>query len=314
MAAINGLFTAFLSAGDHVIAANALYGSVSHALERVISRFGIETTFVDATDPGAVEAAFRPTTRLLHLETIANPTIVVTDIANLAERAHRRGVTVSVDNTFASPYICRPLELGADLVVESVTKWIGGHSDLMGGVVVGDRERIAAIRGVQVDTGATIAPLNAFLALRGLATLHVRMERHVANAQALARHLEQAELVRATYYPGLPSHPQFSVAQRQLRAGGGLLAIDVGDRQTAERVLDGLTIPPRTASLGSVRTMAVHPPSTTHRQLDTAALDRAGIPAGLVRVSVGLEDVDDLISDFDQALVAAGQASSAASA
>jgi cystathionine beta-lyase/cystathionine gamma-synthase len=238
----------------------------------------------------------------------------VSDIAELAERGHRHGVTVSVDNTFASPYICRPLELGADLVAESLTKWIGGHSDVLGGVVVGDRARISALRKVQIDTGATLAPLNAFLALRGLATLHVRMERHLESANALARHLEQAESVRAMFYPGLPSHPQFAVAQRQLRAGGGLLAIDMGDRDTAERLLNGLSIVPMTASLGSVRTMAVHPPSTTHRQLDAAALERAGIRPGLVRVSVGLEDVDDLISDFDRALARSAQTSTTAPA
>jgi cystathionine beta-lyase/cystathionine gamma-synthase len=312
MAAISGMFTALLRSGDHVVAASALYGSVGHLLERILARFGVDTTFADATDPDAVEAAFRPNTRLLHLETIANPTLAVADIADLAERAHRHGATVSVDNTFASPYICRPIELGADLVAESLTKWIGGHSDVLGGVVVGSKERIAAIREVQVDTGATLAPLNAFLALRGLATLHVRMERHVASAHALARHLQQSEAVRSTFYPGLPSHPQFGVAQRQLRAGGGLLALDLGDRQTAERLLDALTIPPMTASLGSVRSMAVHPPSTTHRQLDAAALERAGIREGLIRVSVGLEDVDDLIADFDQALARAAQATSAA--
>ncbi len=314
MAAISATFTSLLRSGDHVVAANALYGSVSHLLDRGLGRFGIETTFVDATDPDAVEAALRPNTRLLHLETIANPSLVVTDIADLAERAHRHGVTVSVDNTFASPYVCQPLELGADLVMESLTKWIGGHSDVLGGVVVGDRERIAAIRGVQIDTGSTMAPLNAFLALRGLATLHVRMERHISSAHALARHLEQSGAVRAMFYPGLPSHPQFAVAQRQLSAGGGLFAMDVGDRRTAQGVLDGMTIAPITASLGSVRTMAVHPPSTTHRQLDAAALERAGIREGLIRVSVGLEDLDDLIADFDQALLAAGQATSAAPA
>ena len=311
MAALTAMFTALLRAGDHVVAANALYGSVAHLLDRSLSRFGIETTFVDVTDPDEVMAAFRRNTRLLHVETIANPTLDIADIADLAERAHRHGAAISVDNTFASPYICRPLELGADLVVESLTKWIGGHSDLLGGVVAGDRQRIAAIREIQIDTGATLAPLNAFLALRGLATLHVRMERHVASAHALARHLEQQDGVGQMFYPGLPSHPQFGVAQRQLRAGGGLLAFDVGDRQAAERILNALTIPPMTASLGSVRTMAVHPPSTTHRQLDAAALERAGIREGLIRVSVGLEDVDDLIADFDQALVAAKQQPSA---
>lgn len=302
MAAIHGMFAATLRAGDHVVAARALYGSVQHLLENVFSRFGVETAFVDTTDIDAVEAALRPNTRHLHLETIANPTIVVTDLADLIERAHRRGLSVSVDNTFASPYLCRPIELGADFVVESLTKWIGGHSDVLGGIVVGSRERIAQVRSVQIDTGGGIAPLSAFLVLRGLATLHVRMERHAANALALARHLEQRDEISTVWYPGLASHPQFAVAQRQLRAGGGMLAFDLGDRHAAEMLLNELTIPPRTASLGSVRTIAVHPPSTTHRELDAEGLRSAGIPEGLIRVSVGLEDIDDLIADFDHAL------------
>ncbi len=308
MAALHAAFVSTLRAGDHVVAARALYGSVTHLLENVLGRFGVETTFVDATDRAAVEAALRPNTRLMHLETIANPTIVVTDLADLIGLAHARGITVSVDNTFASPYLCRPIELGADLVIESLTKWIGGHSDVLGGVVVGDRERIGEVRRVQIDTGGGLAPLSAFLVLRGISTLHVRMERHAGSALALARHLEQSEVVRTVYYPGLPSHPQFSVAQRTLSAGGGMLAFDLGDRVTAERLLDALTIPPRTASLGSIRTIAVHPPSTTHRQLDEAGLELAGISEGLIRVSVGLEDVDDLIADFDLALTTAATA------
>lgn len=314
MAALHATFVSQLSAGDHVVAARALYGSAAHLLDKVLSRFGVETTFVDATDLEQVEAAFRPATRLLHLETIANPTIVVADLAALVERAHRRGITVSVDNTFASPYLCRPIELGADLVIEALTKWVGGHSDVLGGVVVGDRQRIGAVRDVQINTGGGLAPMSAFLVLRGISTLHVRMERHSSSALALARRLEQADGVRAVYYPGLPSHPQFAVAQRQLRAGGGMLAFDVGDRRAAEALLDALTIPTRTASLGSVHTIAVHPPSTTHRQLDSAELARTGIPEGLLRVSVGLEDVDDLIADFEQALGAAHGALAAHSA
>jgi O-succinylhomoserine sulfhydrylase len=305
MAALHAMFVSILRAGDHVVATRRIYGSVHDLLETVLGRFGVETTLVDATDPDAVEAALRPTTRLLHLETIANPTIVVADLATLIERAHRRGITVSVDNTFASPYLCRPVELGADLVVESLTKWIGGHSDVLGGVVVGRKDLVAEIRQVAINTGGNMAPFSAFLVLRGLETLHVRMERHSQTALALARHIEKDGGARAVWYPGLPSHPQYEVAQRQLRAGGGMLAFDLADREAAARLLDALSLTPRTASLGSVRTIAVHPSSTTHRQLDDAALERAGIPAGLVRVSVGLEDAEDLIADFDQALAAA---------
>lgn len=308
MAAIHAALVSILSVGDHIVATRAVYGSTHHLLERVLARFGMETTFVDVTDPELLEAAWTDRTRLLYLETISNPTIVVPDLADLIERAHRRGVAVIVDNTFASPYLCRPAELGADLVVESCTKWLGGHSDVLGGVVVGSEQRIAAVREVQTDTGASLAPFSAFLILRGIETLHVRMERHSQSALAIARHLEASDGVKAVYYPGLPSHPQFAVAQRQLRAGGGMLAVDLGARDAAATFLDALALPPRTASLGSVRTICVHPPSTTHRQLDEAGLERAGIPAGLVRVSVGLEDTEDLIADLEHGLTAARSA------
>ena len=209
-----------------------MYGSVQHLLENVLGRFGVETTFVDATDAEAVEAAIRPNTRLLHLETIANPTIVVADLADLIDRAHRRGVTVSVDNTFASPYLCRPIELGADLVVESLTKWIGGHSDVLGGAVVGgasDRPRSAASRSTPAATSRRSAPSWCCAGSRRC-TCAWSATRECAGAGAPPR----AERVVATvWYPGLPSHPQFGVAQRQLRAGGGMLAFDLGDRDAA---------------------------------------------------------------------------------
>ncbi|MGI8927845.1 MAG: trans-sulfuration enzyme family protein [Candidatus Limnocylindrales bacterium] len=314
MAAAHAMFLALVEAGDHVVASSALYGSVQHLLENTLGRLGVEVTLVDVSDHDTVEAAFRPNTRLLHVETIANPTIVVADLPALAEIAHRHGAVLTVDNTFASPYLCRPIELGADLVFESCTKWIGGHSDVLGGVVVGDTAKLKTVRRVQIDTGGSLAPLSAFLILRGIATLHVRMERHTESALAVARALEAQETVRQVYYPGLPSHPQAAVAQRVLRAGGGMLAFDLGSRTVAASFLDALTLPPRTASLGSVMTMAVHPPSTTHRQLDEAALAAAGIREGLVRVSVGLEDVDDLITDFEHGLTVARTAVAAPSA
>lgn len=308
MAAIHAAFATILREGDHLVVSRQIYGSVQHLIHNVLGRFGVDSTFVDITDGDAVEAAFTPRTRIVHFETIANPTLTVADISALIERGHRHGALVSVDNTFASPYLCRPAELGADLTMEALTKWIGGHSDVLGGSVSGSRELIAQVRATQIDTGATLAPFSAFLVLRGLETLHVRMERHAQTALAVARMLEANDLPAQVWYPGLPSHPQFDVAQRQLSSGGGMLAFDVGDRRAAEVLLDALTLPPRTASLGSVRTIAVHPPSTTHRQLDAAALAAAGIPEGLIRVSVGLEDADDLLADFDQALAAAATA------
>jgi cystathionine beta-lyase/cystathionine gamma-synthase len=314
MAAIHAAFVSVLRAGDHVVASRQIYGSVQHLLDNVLRRFGVDVTFADASDPDAVEAAFTPCTRLLHVETIANPTLTVADLPELIERGHRHGAIVSVDNTFASPYVCRPAEFGADLVIEALTKWVGGHSDVLGGSVVGRRELIANVRSTQIDTGGGLAPFSAFLVLRGLETLHVRMERHAQTALALARLIEQSGQAAAVWYPSLPSHPQYAVAQRMLRTGGGMLAFDVGDSAVAQALLDALTLPPRTASLGSVRTIAVHPPSTTHRQLEKAALAAAGIREGLVRVSVGLEDADDLLADFSHALAAARSSLASASA
>jgi methionine-gamma-lyase len=269
----------------------------------------VEVVYVDPTDPAAVESALAAApTRLLYAETIANPTIVVADLARLAELGHAHGAVVIVDNTFASPYLCQPVALGADLVVESATKWLSGHSDVIAGVVAGSRARIEAVRRVSIDTGGIAAPFSAFLVLRGLQTLHVRMDRHTASAGTLARHLEAQPAVRRVVWPGLASHPQAAVAQRQLRAGGGMLAADLGSRETAAAFIDALAIPPVTATLGSVVTYAVHPPTATHRQLSEEQLLATGIPPGLVRISVGLEDIDDLLADVDQALLAATEA------
>jgi cystathionine beta-lyase/cystathionine gamma-synthase len=309
MGAIHATLISLVGAGDHVVASAALYGSTRHLLGGILARLGVETSFVDARDPALVEQAIRPATKVLYLETIANPTITVVDLETLAAVGHRRGLTVVVDNTFASPYLCQPLSLGADLVVHSGTKYLGGHGDVIAGVVVGDARRIRAIRDVQVDTGGTLAPFSAWLVLRGIETLGLRMERHCANGLGLARSLEGREGVRRVLYPGLPSHPDALVAGRELRAGGGMLAFELqGGRLAGRAFLDALSIGERTASLGAVFTMAVHPPSTTHRQLDAAALAEAGIAEGLIRVSVGIEDLDDLVRAFESALEVASEA------
>jgi len=314
MAAIHAAFVSLLSAGERVVATSASYGTTRAQLEGVLARLGVASTFVDVTDLAAVERALAAApTKVLYAETIANPTIVVADHAALAALAHRHGALYVVDNTFASPYLCRPIELGADLVVESATKYIAGHSDVLAGVAVGRRDLVDGIRSVIVDTGATLAPMSAFLALRGLSTLAIRMDRHAATAAALAAWLERQRGVSRVYHPALASHPQREVATRELRAGGGMLAFELGGGRDAGRAfIDSLTLPELTASLGSVFTMVVHPPSTTHRQLDDAALAQAGITAGLLRVSVGLEDLDDLVTDFERGLVAARGTSAAA--
>ncbi|HEX7472725.1 MAG TPA: aminotransferase class I/II-fold pyridoxal phosphate-dependent enzyme [Candidatus Limnocylindrales bacterium] len=314
MAAIHASLATLVSAGERIVCTRAVYGSTRSQLMNVLARLGVTVTFVDATDHAAVEAALvAAPTRILYIETIANPTIVLTDIAALAAIAHRHGALLVVDNTFASAYLCRPLELGADLVAESATKFMSGHSDALAGTVVGRHELIARVRAFQIDTGATLAPFAAFLILRGLTTLAVRMDRHTATATTLAAWLEAQPGVERVSYPGLPSHPQAELAARQLRAGGGMLAFEVaGGRVAGRAFIDALTIPERTASLGSIHTIVAHPPSTTHRQLSDAELAETGIAAGLLRCSVGLEDIEDLRADFAQALDAAHVAAGSA--
>jgi len=327
MAAIHLAVMSQVAAGDRIVATRALYGTTRSLFSSVLARAGVATTFVDVTDLTAVEAALTtaPTphaapgpheaapalaaaapVRILYLETISNPTLVVPDLAALAALAHRHGATVVVDNTFASPYLCRPLALGADLVVESATKYLSGHSDVLAGAVAGSRPLIDAIRALHVDTGGTLAPFSAFLVLRGIPTLALRMDRHAATAAVLAELLEGAPGVARVWYPARPSHPQHAVAVRQLAGGGGMLAFELEGGAAAGRAfIDALRIPERTASLGSIHTIAVHPPSTTHRQLTPAELADAGIAPGLLRVSVGLEDAADLAADVDSALAAA---------
>jgi cystathionine beta-lyase/cystathionine gamma-synthase len=306
MGAVHATLVSLLAAGDRIVCTRAVYGSTRALLERVLGRLGVDVVFVDPTDHDAVERELAAApTRVLYAETISNPTIVVADLAGLAALGQRHGAVVVVDNTFASPYVCRPLELGVDLVVESATKWLGGHSDVVAGVVAGSAERIRAVRDVAIDTGGIVAPFSAFLVLRGMQTLHVRMDRHAETALLLATHLDEAPAVRRVVYPGLASHPQADVIARQLHSGGGMLALDLGSRHAAAAFIDALSIPPVTATLGSVVTYAVHPPSATHRQLDRSQLREAGIPLGLVRISAGLEDAADLLADVDAALAAA---------
>src|SRR6266446_4522735 len=282
MAAIHAAILSLVSTGDRIVATRAAYGTTRAQFSGVLSRLGVSTEFVDVTDLAAVEAALSAApTRVLYAETIANPTIVVADHTALAELAHRHGALYVVDNTFASPYLCRPVELGADLVAESATKYLAGHSDVMAGVVCGATSLVHRVRDFEVDTGASLDPHAAFLAMRGLSTLALRMERHSATAAALAAWLEAQPGVRRVWYPALPSHPQHETATRQLTRGGGMLAFELdGGRAAGAAVIDTLTIPVRTASLGSVFTIVSHPPSTTHRQLDDVALAAAGITPG----------------------------------
>ena len=315
MGAIHAALASQLKAGDRVVAPQVAYGSTRNQLIDTFARFGVIVDFADLTDNAAAAAAIAAApTRVVYAETIANPTTVVTDHGTVARLAHEHGATYIVDNTFASPYVCRPLELGADLVVESATKFLSGHSDVIAGVVAGRVELIREVEKVQIDTGATIVPFDAFLVLRGILTLAVRVERHARTAAALAAWLERQDGVQRVLYPGLPSHPQHAVATRQFRPGvaGGMLAVELaGGRAAGRAVIDALTLPELTASLGSVFTMVVHPPSTSQRQMSEPELAAAGITPGLLRVSVGLEDLEDLQDDFAAALAVANDVTGA---
>jgi cystathionine beta-lyase/cystathionine gamma-synthase len=309
MGAIHAALASQLRAGDRVVAPRVAYGSTRTQLIDTFANFGVIVDFADLTDvAAATEAIAAGPTRVVYAETIANPTTVVTDHAAIARLAHDAGATYLVDNTFASPYVCRPVELGADLVIESGTKFLSGHSDVIAGVVAGRGDLIRRVEKVQIDTGATIGPFDAFLVLRGILTLAVRAERHAATAAALAAWLERQEGVDRVLYPGLPSHPQHEAAARQFRPGvfGGMLAVEVaGGREAGRAVIDALSLTELTASLGSVHTMVVHPPSTSQRQMTEAELAAAGITPGLLRVSVGLEDLEDLQEDLAVGLAAA---------
>jgi methionine-gamma-lyase len=307
MAAIHGAILSLVGSGDEVLLPAAVYGGTVGLFGTVMPRLGITRRAVRSGDTEAVIAAIGPTTRLVWLETIANPTTEMPDIAAIAAAAHERGVPVVVDNTFASPYLCNPLDLGADLVIHSLTKYVGGHSDLIGGAVIGSAERIAAVREVVVNTGGNANPFEAFLALRGLRTLAVRMDRHSDNALAVARDLEGRPGIERVLYPGLASHPQHDLAARVLRDGraGGMMAVELaGGRAAGERFLDRVQVARHATSLAGVESLVSHPASSSHRQYDDDELAAAGLSAGMLRVSIGLEDAEDLVADL--AAAAAG--------
>jgi cystathionine beta-lyase/cystathionine gamma-synthase len=310
MAAIHAAIVSVVRAGQTIVVTQAVYGTTRDLLVRVLAGLGVTTEFVDPTDFAAVDAAMvRTGSPLLYVETVSNPTIIVSDISALAGIAHRHGALLLVDNTFASPYACRPIERGADLVMHSATKYLSGHADVLAGVVVGSRERVDALRPILVDVGAALAPLAAFLVLRGLPTLALRMERHSETALELAAWLQGQNQIERVHYPGLPSDPGHEVASRQLDVFGGMFAFELaGGREAGQAFLDAMRVSERTASLGAFRTITSHPASTTHRQLDAAALRASGIAPGLLRCSVGLEDAEDLREDFELGLAAAAAA------
>ena len=301
--AIAAAMLAVVDSGQHVLATQRVYGGTYNLLTRTLPRFGVTHSFADASDLATFERAIRPETKLIWAETICNPTTTVLDIRALAELAHAHGALLAVDSTFTSPYLARPLEDGADLVIHSATKYIGGHGDLIAGLVSGSAELVHKTDIIRADVGGCAAPLEAWLMLRGLKTLALRMERHCANALGLARFLQEQSGVTAVHYPGLESHPQHALAVERMPGFGGVLSFEVaGGKAAAYRVLNALTMALRSASLGDADTLVSHPASISHRGLSAEDRAQSGVSDGLIRVAVGLEDLADITSDFGTAL------------
>jgi cystathionine beta-lyase/cystathionine gamma-synthase len=302
MAAESAVMT-LLQAGDHVVVTDNTYGGTYRLFERVLRKYQFDFTYVDTSDLEATRAAFRPSTKMLFVETPTNPVLRLTDLSAVCQLAHDKGVFVVVDNTFASPYVQRPLEFGADIVVHSTTKFLNGHSDSIGGVAIAVRdEHIEWLKFVQNAEGAILGPMDAWLVLRGTKTLPLRMERHNANAQILAEYLERHPKVTRVYYPGLPSHPQHALAQRQMRGFGGVISFELESFEQTRRFLNGVELMALAESLGGVETLIGHPASMTHASVPPDRRAQIGITDEMVRVSVGIEDADDLIADLTQAL------------
>ncbi|AAQ60395.1 O-succinylhomoserine sulfhydrylase [Chromobacterium violaceum] len=299
MAAIQAIMMTLLQAGDHIVSSQSLFGSTTNLFANQLAKFAVATDFVDARDLSAWREALRPNTKLLFLETPSNPLTEVADIAAIADIAHAHGALLVVDNSFCSPALQQPLKLGADLVMHSATKFIDGHGRVMGGAVVGSDKLVEQVYLHVRAAGPSLAPFNAWTLLSGLETLHLRMEKHSANALELARWLEAQPNVERVYYPGLESHPQHELALRQQKSGGAVVSFVVkGGRKAAWKVVDAVRVISRTANLGDVKTTLTHPASTTHARVTQEARERAGIVEGLLRVSVGLENVRDLQQDL----------------
>lgn len=304
MAAVNTVYTAFLAAGDHIVSHNALYGPSRGVMETVYAKFGVSSSFVDATDAENVRGAIRKNTRLIFLETPANPTMGITDLSAVVEIAREAGIPVCVDNTFCSPFLQRPIEFGVDVVIHSMTKFLNGHADIVAGMIVAkDKENYGKLRGTMVNMGCNMDPHQAYLVLRGIKTLGLRMERAQANAMKVAEFLEGHPKVAWVKYPGLKSHPQYELATRQMDGPGSMISFELtGGLAAGKTVMDNVKLSLLAVSLGGVESLIQHPASMTHAKIPRDKRLAAGITEGLVRFSVGIEDVADIIADLDQAL------------
>ena len=303
MAAISTVLATLAGSGDHVVTSPSLYGGTHSVMTDILPRWGIEVTMAPSARAEDLVAALRPGTAACYVETIGNPTLAVPDLEAVAGACRRNGTPLVVDNTFASPYLCTPLRFGADVVVHSTTKYIGGHADVTGGVAAGREDLLREVRALSIDLGGVAGAFDAWLAVRGVQTLALRMERHSETAAELARMLEDHPKVALLWYPGLPSHPDHEVARRILRAGGGMVSFELaGGYDAGTRFQEALEIAKVAPSLGGTHTLAVHAASVTHTQLSPEQRRALGISDGFIRVSVGLEDPEDLLDDFARAL------------
>ena len=303
MAAVTTIFLTFLKSGDHVVCTDSVYGPTRMVLEKAFSRFDITSSFVDSSQVGEVERAVKENTKMVVIETPANPTLKLSDIAAIAEVAHDAGARLVVDNTFMSPVLQRPFELGADVVLHSLTKFINGHSDVIGGVIICQEKDLAELRWTLVNFGGIMDPFAAWLVLRGAKTLPMRMRKHCENGQRIAEFLATHQKVEAVYYPGLPDHPQHELAKRQMDGFGGMVAFEVkGGVEAGRAVMNNVQLCALAVSLGGVESLIQHPASMTHSAMKREDRLAAGITDGLVRFSTGIEDAGELIADLDHAL------------
>lgn len=304
VAAITTFFMEILQAGDHIISDQTTYSATQYFFATILPKFQVEVSFIDTNNMEELKQAIKANTKVIYFETPANPTIKVVDIAGVSQVARQHGIMTVVDNTYASPYLQRPLELGVDVVIESATKFMGGHGDAQGGLVIGNKDLIMRVReGTLKNMGGIIDPFAAWLLLRGLKTLSVRMEKHCANAMAVARFLESHPKVERIYYPGLPSHPQHEIAQRQMSAFGGMIAFEIkGGLEGGKALLNHVQLCRLAVSLGDADTLIEHAASMTHVLVPEEERLKAGITDGLIRLSVGIEDHRDIIADLEQAL------------
>jgi cystathionine beta-lyase/cystathionine gamma-synthase len=302
MAAESALFH-LLKAGDHALVSRNVYGGTYRVAKLVLEDFGLQFDFVDTTDLDATKSAIRPNTRMVFVETPTNPTMEITDLRAIAKLCKARKLISVVDNTFATPYLQNPLDLGIDIVLHSATKYLNGHSDMLGGLVVlNDRKLTERLRFIQKSVGGILSPFEAWMCLRGIKTLAVRMARHDTNAMEVAAFLNVQRKVRHVYYPGLMSHPQHYLAQKQMRGFGGMISFDLGSLSDAKKFLKSVRLCALAESLGGVETLIAHPATMTHASVPPEERERIGVTDGLVRISVGIEDVEDIIADLKQAL------------